>query len=121
MSLLQVMQYHIGINVIKIINYLPYLGGYYQSSLTSVEIFSLESRQWTSGPEMLRPLHYGLLVQWSQNEILIVGGINQSDQKLETIYKYDHKLFLWSEMPQRLSKRRAYLDGIIIRNDLNFC
>ena len=83
-------------------------GGITSSTAQSrVQIFDLETRQWSEGPPLPSPLKYGLSVPYG-NSFLVVGGRNEQNTDVGTVYQFDPINLSWIIRPEALALPRSY-------------
>lgn len=73
------------------------------------DIFSVDTLQWSSGPDMVEPRHYGSAIPvGTASTLLVVGGASNSLQRTDTVFELDLHRMVWLERAETLTEPRAY-------------
>ena len=91
-------------------------GGY---RMKSSEIFDIESRKWTNGPDLPNVIYHGESVQY-KNTFLIVGGWDGSN-RFDSIYEYDIRTNQWIKRSEKLKRARLAFTAFLVPDEVAQC
>ncbi len=99
------------------------VGGYDRESLTSVEYFDSNAKEWQAGPELPYGIRMSTLIEDPTGGVILVGGYNDEQGYLKTLLRLSHlgDGADWKEMPQRLSAPRGENVAFLVSDEITQC
>ena len=98
-------------------------GGYYHDTYkltNSVEIFNVETNQWSFGPALPFPMAGSQMVEDGNGGVVVVGGF-QDDEELDTFFLLKHVEAQWIKMDFQLKTGRYYFTAFFIPDEITNC
>ncbi len=103
------------------------VGGVFESmkddstAMNSVEILN-EDNKWQVGPNLSIGVRSSLLVEKPDGGVLLVGGITDHQEKIDTIFQLSHADDeAWTQLPQKLKRGRDCHVAFLIPDEITSC